>query len=569
MVSSQGGTSNAVSLNSAPVQLSRVRSEPEAQNRSLGQRAAKRQVSFDDGEAGESSAPVMNKTFTEPLAGRPGQDPALAGIGSRRWSTEVAGTITASDGKHLSATYSNQSCTWSRQTSPHSGGWRKGIDKSLTPEAIRKLEELHDDFLAKSQGAPSLQVDATEAAIRKAYHGSQGSWQICAAAPPASEQPYSVRALTVHPASVETASSVLQRFGIGAVCTKGEKRVGDKAAGQDSMSVTRLVGNWDCLCVADGHGVSGDWVANRIAKTLPFFLSSIECRHNLLHSLLEDAGMVSGRSGKVLSTTGTDEDRPTRHVSTQEGRTRIQDMLDKLFSRAQQDVEAHGRDEQVELQMSGTTAACVLRRADASSVYVATVGDSRVVLMTPDGKVIKATTCHKPDEGSEERARVERMGCEVRTKVHDDGFVDERVVLEGYDFPLLAMTRSFGDLAVKEHGVTAEPEVLRWDVSEYEDCFLLIASDGVWEFLTPEEAAAIVGASLQANGGSGGSAADAAVGDLLKAARAQWEKHEGKNHYCDDTTVVLAPVTVVLAAAPVPSGADGEGCCAGVKCVVQ
>ena len=53
------------------------------------------------------------------------------------------------------------------------------------------------------------------------------------------------------------------------------------------------------------------------------------------------------------------------------------------------------------------------------------------------------------------------------------------------------MTRSFGDLAAKDVGVIAEPEITELTFQSA-DRFMVIASDGVWEFLSNEQVASIV-----------------------------------------------------------------------------
>ena len=52
----------------------------------------------------------------------------------------------------------------------------------------------------------------------------------------------------------------------------------------------------------------------------------------------------------------------------------------------------------------------------------------------------------------------------------------------------LAMSRSIGDHLVGALGVTAEPEVLEFDVDVGKDLYVVIASDGVWEFIESEQA---------------------------------------------------------------------------------
>ena len=48
------------------------------------------------------------------------------------------------------------------------------------------------------------------------------------------------------------------------------------------------------------------------------------------------------------------------------------------------------------------------------------------------------------------------------------------------------MARSFGDLVAASVGVSPEPEVLDFEL-EPDDKFIVIASDGVWEFLSNEK----------------------------------------------------------------------------------
>ena len=49
------------------------------------------------------------------------------------------------------------------------------------------------------------------------------------------------------------------------------------------------------------------------------------------------------------------------------------------------------------------------------------------------------------------------------------------------DIPGLAMSRSFGDQAAAEVGVNAIPEITEMNLVE-SDKFMILASDGVWEF---------------------------------------------------------------------------------------
>ena len=53
------------------------------------------------------------------------------------------------------------------------------------------------------------------------------------------------------------------------------------------------------------------------------------------------------------------------------------------------------------------------------------------------------------------------------------------------------MSRSFGDEVAHSAGVIAEPEIKEHFLCE-EDKFIIIASDGIWEFVSSEECVSMV-----------------------------------------------------------------------------
>ena len=77
------------------------------------------------------------------------------------------------------------------------------------------------------------------------------------------------------------------------------------------------------------------------------------------------------------------------------------------------------------------------------------------------------------------------------------------------------MTRSFGDLAAAEVGVIAAPEILELNLLEG-DHFIILASDGVWEFISNEEAANIIMPHYKNN------SAEKAAEAIIKQAIKRW-----------------------------------------------
>jgi serine/threonine protein phosphatase PrpC len=60
------------------------------------------------------------------------------------------------------------------------------------------------------------------------------------------------------------------------------------------------------------------------------------------------------------------------------------------------------------------------------------------------------------------------------------------VWLSYIDAPGLAMTRSMGDKVGAHAGVIAEPEIMEFTITA-DDRFIVVASDGVWEYLSNED----------------------------------------------------------------------------------
>lgn len=105
-----------------------------------------------------------------------------------------------------------------------------------------------------------------------------------------------------------------------------------------------------------------------------------------------------------------------------------------------------------------------------------------------------------------------------------------RVWIDKYmERPGLAMSRSVGDHLVKTIGVIAEPEVWVHEIDTSGECFMVIASDGVWEFIDSQGAVDIVNAFIK------NSATDGCT-KLIQTAAAKWREAEGD--YRDDITAV-------------------------------
>lgn len=103
-------------------------------------------------------------------------------------------------------------------------------------------------------------------------------------------------------------------------------------------------------------------------------------------------------------------------------------------------------------------------------------------------KVTQLSRDHKP-ELDDEKQRILKTGQGSVRRVKDDNGnpCGPYRVFDSYGLSGgLAMSRSIGDHALEKAGVIADPEITEYPITEY-DKALIIASDGVWEFLSNED----------------------------------------------------------------------------------
>ncbi|KAK4800811.1 hypothetical protein SAY86_021298 [Trapa natans] len=132
------------------------------------------------------------------------------------------------------------------------------------------------------------------------------------------------------------------------------------------------------------------------------------------------------------------------------------------------------KDEDSQNRDAGSTASTAILVGDR--LLVANVGDSRAVI-SRGGKAFAVSRDHKPDQ-TDERQRIEDAG----------GFVIWAGTWRVGG--VLAVSRAFGDRLLKQY-VVSDPEIQEEKVDSTLE-FLILASDGLWDVVTNEEAVAMV-----------------------------------------------------------------------------
>lgn len=97
------------------------------------------------------------------------------------------------------------------------------------------------------------------------------------------------------------------------------------------------------------------------------------------------------------------------------------------------------------------------------------------------------------------------------------------------DVPGLAMSRSLGDAVAHTAGVSSEPEFFDYEFNkDREDLILVMASDGLWEFMSNQEVMDIAFNTTEPR---------FAVDRLISESNERWMREE---QVIDDTTVCVA-----------------------------
>ena len=249
------------------------------------------------------------------------------------------------------------------------------------------------------------------------------------------------------------------------------------------------------MSVCDGHGIEGHFVSDFIKDALPYCMSENLKNTNILN-----------------------EKELTHQIITET----FLDVNNMLVS-----------NENINSLFSGSTCVSVIYTPER--LIVPNIGDSRAVLARYDKisksyKAIDLSRDHKPTEKDESQRIYENDG-RIQPFTEEGGeFVGpQRVWLKNEEVPGLAMTRSFGDRVAATVGVISEPEIKEFDFDE-NDKFMIIASDGIWEFISSQECVNIVKDFYEKNDLKG------CADFLYEESSKRWLKEE---EVIDDTTLIL------------------------------
>ena len=298
-------------------------------------------------------------------------------------------------------------------------------------------------------------------------------------------------------------------YDIGIITKAGEATFGETKVNQDNYFNYQLSDGLRFIGVCDGHGDYGHCVSKFLRNYLP-----LELEKDLKKLYREEGGIVNLLQKEMSFNCYREktENNSNNNSANQNNDNYVLDKIRKIFeisfTRTDKNLsEFCGYlanlktcDNVYDVEYSGSTCVSILLKDNnMNKIYIANVGDSRAIVVKETKS--KYWSCwtfqqlsrdHKPNEPDEAQRILDCDG-EIEKIEDDDGNWTGplRVWVKGSDGPGLAMTRSFGDEIGASVGVISTPEVGEYTIKE-EDRAIIIASDGLWEYMSNKEVTEII-----------------------------------------------------------------------------
>ena len=164
----------------------------------------------------------------------------------------------------------------------------------------------------------------------------------------------------------------------------------------------------------------------------------------------------------------------------------INEYLTSLITKSEQRLSTNTL---INCTYSGST--CILVFITEEYIICSNIGDSRAILISDSNKIIQMSRDHKP-ELPDESERIYSHGGVVERSSVNSTCGPFRVWVKNENHPGLAMSRSIGDFVAESVGVVSTPEVNVFKRDDVKAKAIVIASDGVWEYVTNDKVKGII-----------------------------------------------------------------------------
>jgi len=299
-------------------------------------------------------------------------------------------------------------------------------------------------------------------------------------------------------------TSIMSNYGIKcckSITQAGKERTGHRKKNQDNYIIEKNLNNilgFNLFAILDGHGENGHLVSQLASKYI------IKKFTNITNEFI-------------------DTDIETIYEFFK--KSDFQKIIDIFLEIDKEIIEQ----KKFDINLSGTT--CVLVIQLGNHLICSNIGDSRAILIYDEDKIFELSHDSKPNVPEEEK-RINMMGGVVTQAKDEDGekIGPYRVYIKDKDQPGLAMSRSFGDKKAKSCGVIPYPDIIEYSLFNNDCKYMVLCSDGVWEFISNEEVMEIGNKYYYKNN------INDFCNELLKKSTEIWESEE---NYMDDITIVV------------------------------
>ncbi len=286
--------------------------------------------------------------------------------------------------------------------------------------------------------------------------------------------------------------------------------------------------NFSIFSVFDGHGIDGYYIS-KIAKDE--FLNYFTNNTNLYY--------IPRSNKSIISLNNNENENLNKFISTEEIYDRLSYNNYNIIRNVYIKIDEKLKKKDYDSDLSGSTSCTIF--IIGKHIICSNLGDSRAILIKKSNEIVNLSNDHKPNN-KKEYERIIKKGGEIRKNSLDlneyNNNINEnniyeiipfRIYFKNENFPGLAMSRSIGDFIAKKIGVINEPEIFDYNICE-DDKFIILASDGLWEFVSNEDARNIVNLYyFQGN-------LNKAIEELISFAK---KKFLQIGSYVDDITIIL------------------------------
>jgi len=287
---------------------------------------------------------------------------------------------------------------------------------------------------------------------------------------------------------------------VGSYSQAGKSEDGFTKVNQDSFLVLQSEYNlkdFNIFCVMDGHGNNGHLVSRYLMKYINLFF----------------------KNNKKMNASNQNEDSIYQRLKKSDYH-----ILRRLFRHAERDLHKKSK---IDANFSGTT--CVMVAQIGDRFICANIGDSRAIMIKTGNEIVPLSIDQKPDDPEESKRIVQNGGEISQYEENGEKSGPYRIWKKGEVYPGIAMSRSVGDFIATSLGVVPEAKFIEEKIDQ--DCkFIVVASDGIWEFLDNKRVGEIVMPYYKNDD------PDGACKALIKEATEWWNKED---IVVDDITVVV------------------------------